>query len=490
MMEENAKNTTNNNGNTSNATTNGNQSKPEDNLFILKTYVQKFLKGALSLEEGVDKRETINEIKNKKSMSGANAWMLMCSIVIASVGLNTNSPAVIIGAMLISPLMSPILGIGLAVGINDKDTLKKSLAHFTTAVIIALVTSFLYFSFTPLRGITEEISARTAPGPLDIFIAFFGGIAGIVSIARKDLSTTLPGVAIATALMPPICVTGYGIATGNIEIAVTSFFLFFINTVFVSFATYIVVHFILKFPQKDFINKKEKRKNTYYILGFLATIAIISYFPFTKILKDRENQNKVDQFVEEVLGENKKYLDDMIFTKSDGGNLLVLKVYGDSINVDKMDYYELGLEQIGLENTKIEIIPTTEITMDDLAQMDQKISGIRDMTSQLEIVRSQLSEDEKAIIRLEDELGTYKMDSTEFRQLSDEIKLLQPDVENIIVAKGQSTDFLYLDMSTSIVLVEWSNQPRGYEERSKKLHAYLKLRMRNPNLKIVDKFPD
>ena len=229
-----------------------NISTPEDNLFILKTYIQKFFKDALALEEGVDKRQTINEIKNKKSMSGANAWMLMCSIVIASVGLNTNSPAVIIGAMLISPLMSPILGIGLAVGINDKDTLKKSLAHFSMAVIIALVTSTIYFAITPLSGITEEISARTSPGPLDIFIALFGGVAGIVSIARKDISTTLPGVAIATALMPPLCVTGYGIATGNWEIMLTSFFLFFINTVFVSFATYLIVHFVLKFPQKDF----------------------------------------------------------------------------------------------------------------------------------------------------------------------------------------------------------------------------------------------
>ena len=462
------------------------KAKPEDNLFILKTYIRKFIKDAIDLEEGVDKRATIDEIKHKKSMSGANAWMLMCSIVIASVGLNTNSPAVIIGAMLISPLMSPILGIGMAVGINDKDTLKKSLAHFLMAVVIALVTSIIYFALTPLSGITEEISARTTPGPLDIFIALFGGVAGIVSIARKDISTTLPGVAIATALMPPLCVTGFGLATGNWEIALTSFFLFFINTVFVSFATYIIVHFVLKFPQKDFINKAEKRKNTYYILGFLLAIAIISYFPFRKLIENRDNKNKVEKFVDEVLGENKKYLDDKIFTSDDDSNLLILKVYGDSISMDKMDYYKFGLEKVGLPNTQIEIIPTTEITMSDLMKIDNKISGIRDMTSQLEIVKSQKSENDKLLDRLRNELKTYKLDSVSFKQLCDEIRVLQPDVAEVTFARGQKSDFSTYGRDQSLVVMEWKKKTEDQEDREEYLHNFLKLRMKDDSLKIVD----
>jgi len=419
-------------------------------------------------------------------MSGANAWMLMCSIVIASVGLNTNSPAVIIGAMLISPLMSPILGIGLAVGINDKDTLKKSLAHFTMAVVIALVTSTIYFALTPLSGITEEISARTAPGPLDIFIALFGGIAGIVSIARKDISTTLPGVAIATALMPPVCVTGFGIATGNMEIALTSFFLFFINTVFVSFATYIIVHFLLKFPQKDFIDKAEKRKNNYYILGFLAAIAIISYFPFTKILKDRDNTNKVNEFIEEVFGHNNKYLDDYIFTSRKDSNLLVLKVYGDSIRMDKMDSYKYILDRIGLENTSIEIIPTTEITMDDLQNLDAKIRGIRDLTTQLDIVQSQKTEDEKIIELLEAELAYYKIDSVSFQQLFEEIKVLQSDVTEVSFARGQTSDSLGFGHEKTIIAIEWEKKTRDLEERQDYLYNFLKMRMRDDSLKVIN----
>jgi len=477
-MEEKTNNTTN--------TPDKEKTKSEDNLFILKTYIKKFAKDALDLEEGVDKRATINEIKNKNSMSGANAWMLMCSIVIASVGLNTNSPAVIIGAMLISPLMSPILGIGLAVGINDQDTLKKSLAHFSMAVVIALVTSSIYFYITPLEGLTDEISARTAPGPLDIFIALFGGVAGIVSIARKDISTTLPGVAIATALMPPVCVTGYGIATGNMEIALTSFFLFFINTVFVSFATYIIVHFLLKFPQKDFLDKTEKRKNNYYILGFLAAIAIISYFPFTKILKDRDNQNMVNEFIEDILGENEKYLDDHIFTSKKDSNLLVLKVYGDSISATKMDYYQFGLKRIGLENTKIEIIPTSEITMEQLLRLDDKISGIRDLTNQMDIIQNQKTEDEKLIDKLKLELQSYQIDSTSFKQLCDEIRLLEPDIAEVTFARGQTSDFSALGMKKTIIAVTWLNEAEEQEERQTKLHEFLKIRMNNDSLRVIN----
>ena len=160
-------------------------------------------------------------------MEGANAWMLICSIIIASIGLSQNSQAVIIGAMLISPLMSPLLGIGLSIGINDMETLRKALFNLLVAIVIALLTSTTYFFLMDFVDITSEIQARTRPTFLDIIVAVFGGLAGIISIARKDVTTTLPGVAIATALMPPLCVTGFGLANGNFDIASRSFYLFF-----------------------------------------------------------------------------------------------------------------------------------------------------------------------------------------------------------------------------------------------------------------------
>ncbi|MCB0625235.1 MAG: DUF389 domain-containing protein, partial [Saprospiraceae bacterium] len=178
-------------------------------------------------QEGLDREGTIVDIKNNKRMRGANAWLLMCSIMVASLGLDLNSPAVIIGAMLISPLMSPILGIGLAVGINDREMLTISLQHFGIAIGIALATSFIYFQLTPLGDVTSEIEARTAPTFLDVLVAFFGGIAGIISGSRRDKSNAIPGVAIATALMPQLCDTGFGLDNGEWEIMLNYFYLFF-----------------------------------------------------------------------------------------------------------------------------------------------------------------------------------------------------------------------------------------------------------------------
>ncbi len=178
-----------------------------------------FWRRLVDLTEGLDREGAVFSIKNNRRMEGANAWMLMCSIMIASLGLDLNSPAVIIGAMLISPLMSPILGIGLSVATNDYDTLIQSVKQFSVAIGIAIVTSTIYFKLTPLGDPTNEILSRTSPTLLDVLIGFFGGIAGIISVSRKDQTSAIPGVAIATALMPPLCVTGFGLASGNMNIA-------------------------------------------------------------------------------------------------------------------------------------------------------------------------------------------------------------------------------------------------------------------------------
>jgi len=174
--------------------------------------LREWLHQMFDLQEGLDREGTIISIKNNKHMRGANAWMLGCSIMIASLGLDLNSPAVIIGAMLVSPLMSPILGVGLGVAINDKDTLFGGLRHFGLAILIAIFTSTFYFFVTPFGQVTSEIQSRTSPTFLDGLVAVFGGLAGIISTTRRDKSNAIPGVAIATALMPPLCVTGYGLA--------------------------------------------------------------------------------------------------------------------------------------------------------------------------------------------------------------------------------------------------------------------------------------
>jgi len=263
-----------------------------------------FFYNLIDLRAGLDREGTIVNIKNNKKMAGANAWLLMCSIMIASLGLDLNSPAVIIGAMLISPLMSPILGIGLAVGINDNDALLLALKHFGIAIVIALVTSTLYFWLTPFGMETSEIRARTAPTLLDVLVAFFGGVAGIISGSRKDKSNAIPGVAIATALMPPLCVTGYGLATGNWTFMLNSFYLFFLNATFVAlFHTELqsrgANHFDLNFLQDD-KSKAEiellKSGRTEYAKAVIDNKkAVISHKQRIK-----QMQNKIDSLTDET----------------------------------------------------------------------------------------------------------------------------------------------------------------------------------------------
>ena len=224
--------------------------------------VQKWFVEFIDLKEGMDREGTVITIKSGRMMRGANAWMLICSILIASLGLDLNSEAVIIGAMLISPLMSPILGIGLGVGINDRETLLDSLRYFVISIVIALFSSVVYFRFTPLGTFTDMIEARTAPTLLDGMVAIFGGLAGIISITRKDKSNAIPGVAIATALMPPLCVAGYGIAKGEMDIALNAFYLFFLNSFFIALTSYLIIRF-LRFPYKVHLDKKEGQRSRF-----------------------------------------------------------------------------------------------------------------------------------------------------------------------------------------------------------------------------------
>ncbi len=217
--------------------------------------MRKYIQEILSLRATSDFEKTRSTISNGVSLRGYNLWILLCSSILASIGLDTNSTAIIIGAMLISPLMSPILGIGLSVAIHDKQLFGRSLRNLALAVIISLLASVIYFLLTPLGQITSEEHARTFPTLLDVLVALFGGVAGIVSISRHDQTNAIPGVAIATALMPPLCTAGFGLATMQWSYFLGAFYLFFINAVFISLATYLIVKY-LHFPEKEFVNKK------------------------------------------------------------------------------------------------------------------------------------------------------------------------------------------------------------------------------------------
>lgn len=251
-----------------------------------------------------DEQEIVEEISRGVSFRGANLWVLIFAIFIASLGLNVNSTAVIIGAMLISPLMGPILGMGLAIGINDLDLLKRAVKNFSIATLISVLTAMLYFILSPLEEAQSELLARTSPTVYDILIAFFGGAAGITALAvRGRAGNVLPGVAIATALMPPLCTAGFGLATGNLLFFLGAFYLFFINTVFISLSTYLGVR-LMGFHQHQFLTP-ERAKKAKHILTWIVILATAPALVMTvNILRDGYVRSNLQRFVRTELNQS------------------------------------------------------------------------------------------------------------------------------------------------------------------------------------------
>ncbi|MFD2543682.1 DUF389 domain-containing protein [Lacinutrix gracilariae] len=264
-----------------------------------------FMLELLDFREDTDRDETINAIKGDISFKGATAWILICSIVVASVGLNADSTAVVIGAMLISPLMGPILGVGMSIALNDIDTLKKSLINLAIMIVLSLLTAFLFFKFFPTADlVTNELFGRTKPDVRDVLIAFFGGMALIIARTKKGtIASVIFGVAIATALMPPLCTAGYGLAH-NWDYFVGAMYLFTINTIFIALATFIVLK-LLRFPMLKYANSK-KRKRIAQLASLLAILVMApAIWTFVNFIKESGVQSDYNKYVENEIKSNR-----------------------------------------------------------------------------------------------------------------------------------------------------------------------------------------
>lgn len=256
-----------------------------------------FLRKLFRIHEDTDVEATISSIQKSVEFRGVNVWLLCFAIVVASIGLNVNSTAVIIGAMLISPLMGPINGVGLAVGIYDLELLKKSFRNLLLMVAVSLLASTLYFLLSPLGDAQSELLARTRPTIYDVLIATFGGLAGIVATSRKDLPfTVISGVAIATALMPPLCTAGYGLATWQLRYAFGAFYLFFINSFFIALATFVMVRY-LHFPKHKFLDKAREKMVKRLVIILALIVIIPSFFTAINVVRESVFNAQVNKFV-------------------------------------------------------------------------------------------------------------------------------------------------------------------------------------------------
>ncbi|MFN8274706.1 MAG: DUF389 domain-containing protein [Flavobacteriaceae bacterium] len=252
----------------------------------------------IDLTKGEDNRQNVLEnVTANISFRGANLWILACAIVIASVGLNVNSAAVIIGAMLISPLMSPIIGAGFSLGIYDFNLLKKSLKNLLIATVVSLTVSTMYFYLSPFKETQSELLARTSPNIYDILIAFFGGLVGAIAITRKEKGNPIPGVAIATALMPPLCTAGYGLAVGNLAFFGGAIYLYLINCVFICVATFLIVKF-LKYPRSVEFDKKHEKQITFTITALTLVLLVPSIYFGYILFEEKKFDQKVNEFLQ------------------------------------------------------------------------------------------------------------------------------------------------------------------------------------------------
>ena len=393
---------------------------------------------------------------------------------VASLGLNVNSTAVIIGAMLISPLMGPIMGMGLSVGINDFELLKRSLRNFGFMVLASIFTSTLYFFISPLSGAQSELLARTTPTTYDVLIAFFGGLAGIVAQSRKDrTSTVIPGVAIATALMPPLCTAGFGLATLQFKYFIGAFYLFFINTVFIAIATFIVVRF-LHYSKKEFVDKnREMRVRRSILLIVLVTIipsVVIGY----RIVKRSLFENDVKRYVNTVFQFPKtKVIEHTgIYRPDNGESYVEIYLIGEPISDEMIENARLQMPQYNLRDVRLVVRQSGET---DNLNFSTLQTGYQEL----------LSEKNIRIRELETKLSAFATDTLAVRDITVEMRTLVPDLHDVTLSKAVRYNTDKTPADTLVLCVMHLNKGKklaaGERER---IEQWLRVRTKTDSLKL------
>jgi uncharacterized hydrophobic protein (TIGR00271 family) len=450
-----------------------NTSKGLEILISIKNYVKEFF----DLRKSKENEElTVESIRHGVVFKGTNLWVLIFAIFIASLGLNVNSTAVIIGAMLISPLMGPIMGFGLAVGISDFELLKQSFKSYLLTTFISVVTSTLYFSLTPLNEVQSELLARTSPTIYDVLIALFGGLAGIIAVSTKEKGNVIPGAAIATALMPPLCTAGFGLATGNIFYFLGAFYLYFINSVFISFATYLGVRF-MHFKRKDFVDKQREQMVRRYIIALVLATMCPAFYLTYGIVKTTFYEASANSFIaKEFDFEHTQVISRKI--SYDEKEIRVVLV-GNELTQPELDKVHNSLKHYNLEDTKLTIVQG--MNSDNLDMGMLKAQVMEDFYKDSE---ERLQEQQEEIQHLRKELKNYTTYHQLNKQIVPELKVLYPQVERISMSQMIvfTTDSMHADTLTMVLMGLKSEMEANQMEQFKQ---WLKTRVGTNKMKFV-----
>lgn len=373
----------------------------------------------INLQNGEEeKTKVLDNVFNNISFRGSNLWILACAIIIASVGLNVNSTAVIIGAMLISPLMGPIVGAGFALGTYDFALLKKSGKNLLIATAVSLAVSSFYFYLSPFKEVQSELLARTAPNIYDVLIAFFGGLVGVIAITRVEKGNPIPGVAIATALMPPLCTAGYGIATFNLSYFAGAFYLYTINCFFICIATFFVVKY-LKYPSVSFTGKRFEKQIRLSIMLIVFIMIVPSFYLAYNLFQEKKYTKAVEDFINTEFINN-GYL--VVFKRiqyNTNPKKVELALLNKKITDNDIQYYNKQLNLMGATNTEI-----------SFRQNDDNLKS--EILSEINKNNNAISEKDITINRLRNELNKYKLsDSTIIKEL----RILFPSISQLSIGK-------------------------------------------------------
>lgn len=444
-----------------------------------------FFKELLDISKDTDREATIEGVKKDISFKGHNAWILIFSVFVASIGLNVSNTAVVIGAMLISPLMGPIVGLGLSVAINDVETLRKSLINLGVMVVLSVITAYLYFTISPLTKETPELLARTYPTILDVLIAIFGGLALIVAKTKKGtMASVIFGVAIATALMPPLCTVGYSLAVGNFQYAGGAIYLFSINAVFIALTSFLIAK-ILRFPMVKYANSKH-RKRIAQIATIISVIVIVpSIILFLNLLEIEVFDNKAKEFI----ATNIKY-DGTVILKSNQDhdtNKIEVFLIGRLVPNFTINKWKEELKKnTVLENTNLQVFQAA----DQSGEMAMELSGKLkfDILDELYEKNEQLLMDKEAKIKfLENELTSLKIKDLRFDEISKEVKINYSEIIALSYYNKITTNFKTTD-TIPVIAITWDKKyaKKNRDKDAKSLNNWLRYKLKLDTLQIIE----
>ena len=435
-----------------------------------------FVKDRFSLDEDkASEAEIVQSIRKGIEFRGINVWILIFAIFIASIGLNVNSTAVIIGAMLISPLMGPIMGIGLGVGINDFELIKRAAKNLSVMVGISVVTSTTYFFISPLSDAQSELLARTTPTTWDVFIAFFGGLAGIVAGASKEKGNAIPGVAIATALMPPLCTAGFGIANGDFYFFAGAFYLFFINAVFISVSTFLIVRF-LGFSPKEFMDRKAERR----VKNYISILVIVTVLPSIYIAYNIVQQTLFEKNINLVLQDkfninNTQIAKHLVSYDGDRRNVEVFLI-GEPLADSTIDRIRYEIRQARLGD--VELVVKQGLSAPDMNQL--RSSLLQDLYRNNE---EALKSRDQQIRLLETELTRYKAQQAPVADLAEELEVLYPGFKTFSLHRSARFD-TEKQAFDSIWIAQARVKNPELKQKKAHLERWLKARVKADSLEL------